>query len=137
MATDKNCFALIAHTPQEVTHLDDAKRIKAIRWLIEDQKFGFRKQHHRQTKSLLHPQGILPDRILRSPVKSNDLKHLINSGARITTKSGDHLQIFASTQTRIEGRGLDERPHTWEVCSQMGDLLPKNSGTPRGGAQET
>src|SRR5262245_16243816 len=54
-------------------------------------------------------QGVLTHRVTRPAVESDDLEHVIDPGAGLTTKLGQHLQVLASAQTGIEDGGLADR----------------------------
>src|SRR6266567_8419290 len=133
MATEEDGLALLAQAAQQIAHLDNTERVETVGRLVEDQEVGIGKQRHGHPQALLHPQGVLPNLVLRAIAQSDDFEHLADARTRVTTKLGQHPQVFAPAQTGIESWRLGERPDAWEVGPGMRDRLAKHRGAPLAG----
>ncbi len=60
----KTVLPAAASAAHQVAHLDDARRIEAVGWLVQHQQVGVLQQRHRHAQTLLHAERVGLDAVL-------------------------------------------------------------------------
>ena len=97
-----------AQTADQGAHLDDALRVEAVGWLVENHELRVLDQRGRDGQALLHPHRVGAEAILGSVHQVDLLERRVDAAMGNPGVIGDNLEILATGEIGPERRRLDE-----------------------------
>ena len=104
---------LLGHAADQLAHFVDARRVQAVRRLVEDQQFGDRQERHGDAEALAHALRVAANGRCASRGESRPTIARARCtwvGVRID-HAPHQLQVLVARQMRIERRAFDQRAH--------------------------
>ena len=96
------------------------RRIEAVRRLVEDQQVGVLEQRRGDAEPLLHPLRVRPEAVA-GPLAETDLfEGRRDPLLRHAGVTGEHAQVVARREERVQGRGLDHRSDPRQPLGRAG-----------------
>ena len=77
---------------------------KAIRWFVQDQVIGIAEHRGSQRQALLHPHGVLPDRLPGDFAEADLAEQLVDPAIACAGRRREHSKVVAAATTGVETR---------------------------------
>jgi hypothetical protein len=91
----------------QVAHLEDARGIKPVHRLVEDQQLGVGQQAARDAEPLAHPERVRLDAVVAAGGEADARQCAVDPRARITAaRRRVDLQVLAAAEMRVKSAAL-------------------------------
>ena len=104
MGGDQHGPATCREVAQEGAQPADAFRVEAIRWLVQDQIIGIAEHRCSQREALLHPHGVLPDRLPGDFPQADLAEQLVDPAIACAGRRREHTKVVAAATAGVEAR---------------------------------
>jgi hypothetical protein len=85
--------ALPAQVGEQRADLHDARRVQAVRGLVEDEQLGIGQQRGGDPEALLHPEREAPDGLAVAPGEADGVEDLVDARGRQPAQPGEGEQV--------------------------------------------
>jgi hypothetical protein len=130
VARDEHRDPVAGERLDQAAHLDDARRVQTVSRLVEDQQLGTGEHGRRDAEPLLHPQRVRAVPVPRPGQQAGPFEDGIDRGQRKLPEAGEHLQVLAAAELRVERGRLDERTDLAQVGRGFGEAPAQDHPVP-------
>src|SRR5437762_7683574 len=110
MAREDDRPTATAEIADQLTDLDDARRIKPVRRLVEEDELRIAKERARDAEPLLHPERVRGELAVRALREVDQVEQAIDVGGPASVPDGLKVpEVRPAREARAEGRRLDHR----------------------------
>ena len=117
-------------------HLVDALRVEAVRRLVEDQQRRVAEQRGGDAEALLHAERVGAVAVVAAVAEPDGVEQGGDPLDRVTADRGEHAQVLAAAEGRVERRALDHRPDARQVGGGGGDVVAEHAAVAGAGPHE-
>nr|BFE69773.1 hypothetical protein GCM10020092_030740 [Actinoplanes digitatis] len=119
-----------AEAPHEQAHVGHPRRVEAVCRLVEHHQARVLQQGGGHAEPLLHAQRVGGVAVAGPAGQLDLVEHGRDPVGRNAGVAGQHAQVVAAAQVRVEGRALDQRADTVEAPGRGAEQAYLSRGGP-------